>query len=298
MSYDLFFTKPRITAQEFEQYFDDRNNYRIEGNQAWYENEDTGVYFNFDYSDEESEDPDVPEGSLSFTLNYCRPHFFALEAEPEVREVVEYFGFAIEDPQENIAGDGMYTTEGFLRGWNQGNEFGYRTVLKPDALPGELCYRPTDELQSIWEWNCSIQSVQESLGDNIFVPRIIFIRVKGNLYSTVVWSDACSTLLPHVDAMVIFRKKFAPRKFLKRKTDMCIMSFDKALPIVESYASNQYSLPAFSLSYDVVPSDIQDFVRYMPNHNGSLERIGMDQILNQELIDRFKKGEQIPEVNG
>jgi len=99
MSYDLFFTQPEITLEQFLDYFAGRSRYRVENAQAWYENEDTGVYFCFDYSIEPEYDPEAPAGIVAFNLNFYRPHFFALEAEPEVRSFVDYFNCSVHDPQ-------------------------------------------------------------------------------------------------------------------------------------------------------------------------------------------------------
>ena len=100
MSHDLFFLTRRpqpVSLDAFQSYFASRPHYTLQGNdasQALYENDDTGVYFSFDYSADgsgvdEAVDPDL--GSLgwsgtgmSFNLNYWRPHIFGLEAEPEV----------------------------------------------------------------------------------------------------------------------------------------------------------------------------------------------------------------------
>lgn len=134
MSYDLFFIEPEITQEQFETYFSGRYHYKVENNQAWYENEDTGVYFCFDYSNEPEEDPEVPNASVAFNLNFYRPHFFALEAEPEVQRFVSYFGFKIHDPQTHGMGDGPYSRDGFITGWNYGNEFGYRAIMNSEEL--------------------------------------------------------------------------------------------------------------------------------------------------------------------
>jgi hypothetical protein len=72
MSYDLFFTEPEISLQQFETYFANRNLYKVENAQAWYENEDTGVYFCFDYSDELVLEPFISNGYAmpAFVLSY------------------------------------------------------------------------------------------------------------------------------------------------------------------------------------------------------------------------------------
>src|ERR1051325_2662308 len=132
MSYDLYFksrnqnSKP--TPIEFVEYFRQRKNYEVSNQQVVYQNETTGVYFVFDIGElSDMEDSDLLP--LSFNLNYLRPHIFGLEAEPEIRSLVEKFSLLVSDDQLDGMSDGEYSTEGFLRGWNKGNEFGYRSIL-------------------------------------------------------------------------------------------------------------------------------------------------------------------------
>ncbi len=117
MSYDLFLKSESLTADEFESYFNSRPHYTLNGDQAFYENEDTGVYFSFDYAPDEL-------GTVAFNLNYYRPHFFGLEAAPEVEAFVWAFNLTIDDPQIEGMSDGPFSVDGLLRGWNAGNRFG------------------------------------------------------------------------------------------------------------------------------------------------------------------------------
>ena len=258
MSYDLYFTKPEITLQQFEDYFRRRDNYKVENAQAWYENEDTGVYFCFEFSDEDSKDLDF--GKISFNLNFFRPHFFALEAEIEVKEFIDKFGFSINDPQNEGMAEGPFTKEGFIRGWNYGNEFGYRSILNSDDPPEVIHHRPTNELYSIWQWNHQKSIIQDRLGENIFVPRIMFVVLENILTSVVVWPDAISTLIPQVDALIIPRSELAPKRFFKKKDDICILQFDKVLNAINQYKTDNYCIPSYSLSYESTPTTIKSFI--------------------------------------
>jgi hypothetical protein len=83
MSYDLFFLTPSMesSSAEFNRYFAQRPNFSMKDRQAWYQNDDTGVYFSFEHV----EHGDEPAGYwVQFNINYARPRFFALEALPEV----------------------------------------------------------------------------------------------------------------------------------------------------------------------------------------------------------------------
>lgn len=290
MSYDLYFIDPEISLQEFQSYFESRSNYNVENTQAWYANEDTGVYFCFDYSGESEEAPEGHNGNVSFNLNFYRPHFFALEAEPEVRDFVNHFGLMIHDPQMHGMGEGKYDTEGFLRGWNHGNEFGYNAVLNSEAPPEIIHSRSGDELESIWQWNFNRKRIQNTFGEAVFVPRIMFIRIDGSVLTAAVWPDAIPALIPQVDALVIPRYELAPRRLFRKKEDMCIVAIKKAFPLLEPFRAEGYAMPAFTLSYTAAPVDLSSFVKSLKPNAGQAEGVANDQVLNRELIEKFRKG--------
>src|SRR5579863_8177626 len=100
MSYDLYFktrnAAEKPTIQEVSSYFRQRKYFEVSTQQAWYKNDTTGVYFVFDLNEtDESTPPD--QLSVSFNLNYCRPHIFGLEAEPEVRNFIATFDLLVSD---------------------------------------------------------------------------------------------------------------------------------------------------------------------------------------------------------
>ena len=73
MSYDLFFRSRTVGEQlllaDFTNYFSDRRFFEIQGPQAWYTNQDSGIYFSFEYasniSDEEMESESVPRMAIT-----------------------------------------------------------------------------------------------------------------------------------------------------------------------------------------------------------------------------------------
>src|SRR5262245_29767647 len=144
MSYDLYFKsrsgEPSVSAEDFASFFRARPNYEVSEQQAIYQNEATGVYFIFDIGDEESEEEEPGLLPLSFNLNYLRPHIFGLEAELELSTLVKQFDLLVSDAQIDGMNEGEYSADGFLRGWNTGNEFGYQSILSqsPDHQPMTL----------------------------------------------------------------------------------------------------------------------------------------------------------------
>jgi hypothetical protein len=171
MSYDLFFvgqTKPE--RSDVFAYFESRVNYQLRDNQAWYANEDTGVYFAFELpaEDESAErEEDEPDYWASFNLNFLRPRYFADEALIELEAFTSRFGREVSDPQAGGMGDGPFDAAGFKRGWDRGNEFGVRSVLAEDAASKPET-RPTAVLQRIWKWNLKLGRTPRATGGHDF----------------------------------------------------------------------------------------------------------------------------------
>jgi hypothetical protein len=291
MSYDLYFQRDQpFTIQEFNNYFADRPHCKMEATQAWYSNEGTGVYFSFEHGGPAEANEEVPAYVASFNLNYYRPHIFGLEAVGEVAAFVREFGFGVYDPQVDGMSDGRFTGEGFLRGWNTGNEFGYSAILNSEDAPDRVFARPTAELESIWKWAREKEEIQRRLGDDIFVPGIIWLEVDGQLVSAVVWPDAIPTLIPQVDMLLVPRKEFAPRQFFTKKEDRCLIPQGMVEGLLPDLDHGGFPLPCRRPTYVDSPKAVQDFVRGLTASTHNIQRIEVAQILNAEMVLNTKKG--------
>jgi hypothetical protein len=291
MSYDLYLSGRKLSADEFSSYFSSRPNYKASETQAVYQNDDTGVYFIFEKSrgDEPEMDPDAPRYDVSFNLNYFRAHIFGLEAEPEVRAFIEAYGFSIHDPQNDGMANGPYTMEGFLRGWNAGNEFGYRAFLEnPQAAAQKPFAYSAAAIERFWLWNLNRNSIQTQFGEELFVPRIMFLILAGKVASYVVWGDAIPSLIPQVDVVLVPRKQLAPRGLFQKKDDMCLVPFGDVARAFVQYMVRDYNLPALLIPHPESPAAVKDFVRRLRPHNEKLAGISVDKVLDQELVERYR----------
>lgn len=195
MTYDLFFRPKngKLPCDDIMRYFSSRPNYCMEGGEAMFNNEDTGVYFRF-MCPSLDEDPQVV-----FNMNYCRPHPFGLEAELEVAAFVKQFNLLVEDPQINGMGSGEYSREGFLSGWNGGNEVACKELTNvPAHLEGDFTL-PYELMERCWAWNKARSSLQEQLkADDIFVPKIMFCLHQKQIKTFITWPDAIPIALSGV----------------------------------------------------------------------------------------------------
>lgn len=287
MSYDLFFS-PRsgseLPREAFAAYFGGRPNYEVGDTQAWYSNEETGVYFSFDHASvEEAQDEDTPGSVASFNMNYFRPPFFALEAEPEVASFVREFDLIVHDPQIDGIGEGDYSKEGFLSGWNTGNAFGHHGILSEQGN-AKIFSVPERQLIASWEWNYRRAGLQQGLGEDAFVPRIMFFDVDGVTLSAVAWGDGIPILLPQVDAVVVVRQELAPRRFFFRKQDVVVVRWADLLPIVGDFPVADHPLHHIRLLYERPPEPIHRFLTELSPTHSALQALPFDQVLSAELV--------------
>lgn len=288
MSYDLFFTSPQISRQDFDAYFGEHPLYAVENGQAVYTNQDTGVYFSFEHDDSPSDDPEAPDGTVAFNMNYFRPHFFGLEAEVEVGGFVLKFGCKIHDPQMGGMENGPYTTNGFLNGWNNGNEFGYGAVLKAGQSPESI---HTKELEMIWKWNVMRKMRQNEFGEQVFLPKVWFGQIDGAFGSIAMWPDGIPAIFPEADFFYIPRKDLAPSRFLRGKQeDFCIVPKSE-LPaeLFEPFKKTELDLPAYHILEPAQSKPLINYVKKLQPYKGQIEGIGNDMVLNEELMAKALK---------
>ena len=286
MSYDLYF-KSRTASQplhaDFAAYFSGRDGYRFQGGQALYSNEDTGVYFNFENNNGE----DGSAQTIAFNMNYYRPSYFALEAEPEVHAFVRALDLVVSDPQINGMGEGEYNSDLFHSGWRAGNEFGIHAILGHQKKPDIVYSRPMEDLHRIWRWNSGRKQYQSELGDKIFVPRVMFLRTGNEASSAVVWPDGAPTIIPEVEYLIVVRNELAPRRLLSKKNDVVFLERGLADKILSRYGSTD-AAGTTALTYKERPNEVISFVRSLKTSAEPKQGLAPDQVLDRELVGKWR----------
>lgn len=287
MSYDLFFrpasSEQPASPEAFIRYFGQRRHFTTKNGQAWYQNEDTGVYFSFELT---SAADDSAPSWVQFNLNYARPRFFALEALPQVESFVSTFGLAVHDPQIDGMGDGPFDPDRFINGWVSGNQAAC-VALAEGGHPRPLTMA-AEQLNAIWQWNNGRERLQTQVGESMFVPQIMFVAAPLTARSAAVWSDAIPVLLPAVDVVFLYRDALAPRRFFRRKPDVAVLEWREVEPLLQAYREESEPLSYRRLDYDAPPAPISTlFSQAVASRPHGV--LAADSILETELVERIPK---------
>ncbi len=245
--------------------------------------------------EEEFEEDDEPEdglefAGLTFEINYCRPHFYALEAAPELDALVKRFELSVDDPQADGMGRGPFDSDQFIQSWNSDNRYGVWAVYGASVggrLPPAM---PAAVLHEVWLWNRQIPELSEALDQRAFVPQIVITMATGEPKTCVVWVDAQPILLPKVDYVLLCRRDLARRKSLifRRKTkdmEKLLVPWERILPVLPPSlwvegdgAPGYYALGGV----DHRPTALR-FFRSLPSAYDELKPLGFSRILDLEV---------------
>jgi hypothetical protein len=272
---DLYF-EPALRRERLLEHFAALRRFSIEKDDVLYNNEDTGVYF-FIRLRTAGRLFQTNVVSAEFEINYCRPSFFGIEAEQVLSDFVEAFQPRIEDPQMQGMGDGPYSRDGFLRGWNFGNVFAARNALSPGS---NIVPMPRDKLHGAWEWNYH-RAERVRRNPNLFLPGISFFRIESLPSRVVVWGEGMPILLPEVEYVLVGRVVSGDARF-------GLARWSEVLEIIRRAGIDATSDPV-RLEYRMTPAPIADWVANIPliNHH-ALERLSADQILDDDLIAKAR----------
>lgn len=231
MSYDLYFYKHKdckTTDSDIRNYLGERFQNTENADQFWYENEETGVYFSFEYNKPDLDDEPLEgfEGfdntNWMFNINFLRPQFFGLEAFPFVGGLINDLDLIVLNPQ--VGGDdtlAKYSDKDLFENWSHINARHSSDFFKEY----ELYYLDLDKSNKSWEFNLNRLALQEKLGEMTFVPGIFYFKEhKTGLISTLcVWPEHISTIIPQVDYFIIQKKI---KKLFSTKESSGLVSYE------------------------------------------------------------------------
>lgn len=288
MSFDLYFRSKtkNFTKEMFENYFSQRDNYALEGQEAIYENLSTGVYFYFAFNDE-YEDQEGENYHVNFNMNYFRPHFFALEAVKEVTAFLDSFDFEIEDPQ--IGGMGNeYSEDGFLDSWNKSNESSYGSIL-PQVDLNAYHFAPSDLLVMVWAYNYYLPLLQERVSklSSAHVPTVQFGMIHGKLQKYIFWPNltpiAIHTTLVDV---IVFCKSSLDAEDPNVEWGFYPVNYEDFKPFLEKYATLAEDIKFYL--FDEISEEINKFYdSQKPSSDEDFVPLNHDVVLDLEIAENY-----------
>ena len=218
MSYDLLLLSEQGATMRYQVYdfFAARPNYTATDDDIIYENPETGVHFQWifvpyhlDELNEESEQIHPHEiGHLR--LNFFRPTAFAKEAAIELLALAQALPVQFYDLPQGLIYDTFAKSEQLTAPYAEHAQKAVSALMASNQELPTIEREPTRALDAIWEWNFNREALTESLGEDLFVPKIDFFQFDDQLKTGVVWGDAVPMLCPYVDIVVLYRVETAP----------------------------------------------------------------------------------------
>jgi hypothetical protein len=266
----------------FERYFAARDNYTVRKGKARYDNEDTGVYFSFEFI---ADPPRLGVGReppwATFRIDLFRPSFFAEEASHELTAFTTAFGPAV--TEFGSADADSYTQTAFLRSWEMRN----RRVCGPfpaRVAPGDPPFAMVRRrLLAVWQWNYRRKALQVEEGAGVFVPRVWFMRTDEGVATTIIWPDAMAVRAPRVDHVIFSRHALAPRRRLRgRRPDVAVVPWATIATSITGSAFYDSLLASWRVSDRRVLNALTEVVATLRGASDIPEFVPADKVLDRE----------------
>jgi hypothetical protein len=200
---------------------------------------------------------------------------FGLEAAVELEAFAKAFAASVTDPQGAM--EERFSREEFIRGWNEANRFGYGAMAKQQGGPVHTW--PAKKIREVWEWNYQLPALREKLGDNIFAPTIFAIDVNKEAKAVVIWPPDCVILLPAVDGVMVPLAQSG-----KETEELSLVAWDEVFAVARPYLESAPGIKRYRLAFQEWPSEVAGFLGKKRKPIGKMKGIGMDDILDRELI--------------
>jgi hypothetical protein len=289
MSFDLLFcsASPRPQPRQLSDLFDGIPGVEVrkrrKGLEAHYSNEDTGVYALFEYGipSESPETPPLPEGyedtGLSFSLNYVRPTFFALETIPIVEEVAQRGDLVVLNPQDDEP-PREWADEELIQSWDANNRRAVQALMRSDpSLSESIYYMPREVADRWWRFMLARDRIWSDVlsGADIFIPGIFLLPPDHGrtVRRVITWTEAIPMVFPDCDSVILgkgtsFGRDGLPKSLNVRTIDAGIVRdalADRLVPLSDEFADAQLlsieAAASMRPSFEALFESAEDFQR-------------------------------------
>lgn len=254
MSFDLYFCPqngPAPTTAELKEYFSALPGFEVSdipagGVDFIYQNEATGVYCIFSYSELDARELEgCGSSGLSFNLNYYRPSFFAYETMPLVESFCKNFDLVVEDPQEETV-QGAEASR-LISSWQSHNTWAMGAMSKTAAEEKlELHYLPEVSATEWWRYMRIRQDIEDGLTRDIFVPSLMFLMSPAKaLFRLMLWPEGIAQFFPPADQVYVRREK---KGIFRTKLEEGLVSYESVMSTVSSLLDD-YDFRGYRIKY-------------------------------------------------
>ncbi len=285
--YELSLGHPRqsLSVEELDDWFGARPHYVCGDGLYHYQNEDTGVSFAFAQRIVEDEETGGVLLTLSFSLDYFRPGFFAVEAGIELGQCVAALHLHVVDAATGRSAE-PYRAERFIADWQRGNASACRAMLQGDRVIARfLPDLPRSTLQVVWQWNYTRRMRQAQLGAGVHVSPLKLIAYGGEIATAQLWSDAIPIVLAVPDYFLIARNTLAP---VAGQPDLVVVPTITVMEHVAAFCIRREGV--MLLDYNVPPPAVRAFVQGLaPTARVSV--LTADSVLDRETLEAVQGGQ-------
>ncbi|MDO3695971.1 hypothetical protein QVZ41_14055 [Wenyingzhuangia sp. chi5] len=298
MSYDIYFYRKQntpLSKRQIQLEFHKLIPINISDidTQINYENKRTGVYFLIDINEPNTEQEEIElyenfEGfeyiDISASINFLRPDYFGKEIFSILGKICNKLNLYIYNPQEfSEKRDSplKWSTKELIEHWTEHNA----KISRQHFNELELLYYPKDKSDKIWEYTSMIDTLENEMDEDIYIPNIFMIMNKETkeIFSYIVWSESIPLILPKVDFIILVKNY---KRLFKKIEEIGIVKYEEIISKFSNEFENFENTKVDCLilkqsNADKMKKDFNSFPIWK-SHKEYGSQIGLDNFVNHK----------------
>jgi hypothetical protein len=295
MSYDLYFYKKKtdhITKHDIEAYLNKLPNLKDTAEKQWFfQNEDSGAYWTFEFYASDGDDLDLTEieesyedfedTNFMFNINFIRPDFFGKEAFPIAEKFAEDLNLFILNPQGE-AFPKKYDPGIFENEWMDTNMKYSRTNFDEWGLN----YLERNKSDYSWRYNLERKKLQSQYGNEYFVPTIFYVKKHNSrlIETLCMWPEHIPYILPKVD-IVLIEKKI--KTLFWNKNEEGIIRYSELVDQIGNYFIEEENYMIIHPAVSKKISNSFNRLKLFDTFNAYGEGVSVDKFVNTEPEEKI-----------
>jgi hypothetical protein len=239
----------------------------------FYENDQTGVYFQIsNVSKEDAEDeqgtPMLKQDGICIDLNLSRPTPFALETAEFIDALHEEIPLVVWDSQLTDEKVPPYDREVFLANWMIVNHTSYRAIGGMDPNFKDRPVLSSDAILDHWNWNYFRPELNDEITEDVYVPRFYLAKTDEGVISVPMWPNKLPVCLPETEWILLNRGETLLSEAAKKEgeeIELTLVRRSEIQHILDPYKLREFRGTKYRyLNYaspDKAPAAIDDLFR-------------------------------------